>query len=117
MKNKLRSFQEIMRVELQDLRDDIEDLLDSNRKKFEEQKISQHVYMENEALYKNELIGIEEFSQLLLSKKSSEFKNLSEFIQTLKEEFHFLLKQEGIALAVKVCIDRKLLKVSEYVNR
>ncbi len=106
-----------MRVELQDLKDDIEELLDNNKQKFQERKISQRVYMENEALYKNELIGIEEFSELLLSKKLSEFKDLSEFIQILKEEFHILLKREEIALAVKVCIDRKLLKVSEYVNR
>ncbi|MFO7888817.1 MAG: hypothetical protein R6V04_00600 [bacterium] len=117
MKYKIRSFQVIMRVELQDLKEDIEDLLDNNRKKFQEQKISQRVYMENEALYQNELIGIEEFSELLLSKNPSEFKDLSEFIQTLKEEFYILLKKEEIALAVKVCIDRKLLKVSEYVNR
>jgi len=117
MRNKKKYFQEIMRVELQDLQEDIEDLVETNRKKYKDQKITQRVYLENETLYKNELLGIEEFKTLLLSKEPSEFKDLSEFIQTLKEEFHNLLKKEEIALAIKICIDRKLLKVSEYVSR
>lgn len=73
--------------------------------------------MEHEALYKNKLLGIEEFTALLLSKKPTGYNDLSEFIETLKEKFHILLKKEEIAMAVKVCIDRKLLKVSDYVNR
>ena len=117
MKNKIQHFQAILQVELQDLEEDIRDLLDCNRGKFETQLITQRVFMENDALYKNELIGIEEFRILLLSKNPSDFKDLNEFIMTLKEEFHCLLKKEGIALAVKLCIDRKLLKVSKYVDR
>lgn len=117
MKNKNKFFQEIMRLELQDLQEDIDELLQGNREKYENNKITQRVFMENEALYKNELIGLEIFKTLLLDKKPADFKDLAEFILTLKEEFHLVLKKEEIALAVKLCIDRKLLKVSEYVDR
>ena len=55
MKKVKHSFKEIMFIELRDLHQDLELLIEENRQRSENATISERVFQENIALFKNEL--------------------------------------------------------------
>ena len=117
MRDKKKHFLEILRIELTDLREDLNILIQNCKEDFCCRKITEHVFLENTTLFQNELLGVEEFSILMNQIDLEKQENLDEMITKLKNDFEIIRRANEIAPAVKICIERKILKVSQYVKQ
>ena len=117
MRDKKKHFLEILRIELTDLREDLNILIQNCEEDFCCGKITEHVFLENKTLFQNELLGVEEFSILMNQIDPGKKDNLDEMIRQLKDDFEVIRRANAIAPAVKICIERKILKVSKYVKQ
>ncbi|MDO9548690.1 MAG: hypothetical protein Q7J65_06995 [Candidatus Marinimicrobia bacterium] len=116
MKNQLRNFIEILKLELDDLQDDIHSLKKICERKLKDGLITNYVQMENMALYDNELHAINSFRNILNETNPENFDSLEKLVFHLDENFKATMKSCAYAKAGHICIERKMLKVAKYVR-
>lgn len=116
MKHLKQRFVQIMQIELDDLKDDIEHLIEQEEQEKDSGKITKYVYLENLVVLKNELLGIGDFSKLLSEIDCESATPLDEVINAIENSFHSLMKKCGIAPALEPLIKRKIDKVRKYVT-
>ena len=112
-----KHYLQILRIELEDLREDLELLIDECNKRYEKEAITEHVFLANLALFKNELLGVDEFYRIMDETDPETFDTLESMVEYLRTCFREKIKQYGIAEAVNICIERKLEKVAKYVTQ
>ncbi|RKY77718.1 hypothetical protein DRQ07_08395 [candidate division KSB1 bacterium] len=112
-----KHFLKILHVELEDLKEDINDMLSLCREQYESKSITERVYMENASLFQNEIMGIDEFVRQTKQTLPENFETLDELVQYLKKELNVLIQGEGLAPAIEKYINRKMQKVIKYVLR
>jgi hypothetical protein len=117
MRYKKKHFIDFMQIELQDLREDLMYLKEENQRKLDQKIITERVFLENQSLYENELVGIDEFNLIMNNMSLDQFETMDAMIDYLEKAFSQHIRSEGLAPAVKLCIDRKLLKVKEYIEK
>lgn len=116
MKNQLRNFIEILKLELDDLQEDIHTLKKICAHKLKDGLITNYVHMENTALYDNELHAIISFRNILTETNTENFDSLDQLMLHLDKNFKSAMKSCGYAEAGHICIERKMLKVAKYVQ-
>ena len=107
----------ILRIELEDLYEDIEGLIKQTTKERESRNLTNYVYMENLALFKNELLGMDAFGRILDELDLETFATLEEMVDYLKTDFREKVKSVGLAEAIDVLVERKLDKVLHFVTQ
>ena len=107
----------ILRVELEDLQEDIEELIAQITQEREEGGLTNYVFMENLALFRNELLGVDAFGRILDQLDPGAFATLDELVEHLKNTFRAKVKDAGLAKAIEVYVERKLEKVRQYVSQ
>jgi len=115
MKNQIKNFLEIMKLELDDLKDDLHTLKKECKHKLQEGLITNYVHMENMALYDNELHALNSFRRILEVTEPEKFDSIDNLTTHLLETFCTVMKTCGYAEAGRICIERKMLKVAKYV--
>jgi hypothetical protein len=109
-------FIQILRIELDDLKDDIDQLLEACRREREKHELGDHVYLENLAVFKSELLGIGAFSEILDDTDPESFETLEGMIEELGRAFKAEIESRGLAPAVNVAVERKIAKVAKYLS-
>ena len=112
-----KHFLQILEVEMEDLQEDLNDMISLGRDQLNSGEITERVYMSNTSLFQNEKSGINEFMHIIKTTIPDNFDSLEELISYLKKELETLIKGEGIAPAIEIFIERKMLKVTKYVSR
>ena len=112
-----KRFMEILYIELDDLKEDLERLVDETENQRKKGILTEHVYMANLALYKNELLGVKSFNHILDHTDPSGFANLDDLLSHLRHSFQEKVRVGGRARAVNVCVERKLRQVARYVTQ
>ena len=107
----------ILRIELEDLHEDIEGLIRHATEERESGHLTNYVFMENLALFKNELLGVDAFDRILDELDLETFATLEEMVAYLKTDFREKVKSVGLAEAIDVLVERKLDKVLHYVTQ
>ena len=107
----------ILRIELDDLSTDIEHLIQECSQGLEHGIISQNVFMQNLATFKNELLGVHSFQKILDNLQPEEYSDLDSFIEDIRTQFQALLRSHGLVRALQVYVDRKLDKVARYIKQ
>lgn len=115
MKEVKQNFKDIMFVELRDLRQDLELLIEECRERSIKDHITERVFQENAALFKNEILGLQEFSDILEAINPKSYMTLDEMIRELVQQFKEKIKSADLAEAILICINRKMNKVAKYV--
>lgn len=115
MKNMLKNFLRILGIELDDLKEDLECMIGENKRRNESGKITNYVFMENMALFQNELHAIGAFRQIIDQTDIDKFPSVESLIDDLKIKFKEIARTHGYAEAGKICIERKINKVLKYV--
>ncbi len=115
MKHILKNYLRIMSIELDDLREDIKFLIGECKLKRDEDKITNYVYLENIALYNNELHALDAFEKIIARTEAGEFGTLEELIDFLKKEFVEKARTSGYARVIHLLVDRKIQKVAKYI--
>jgi hypothetical protein len=116
MRNQLANFIEILKLEMNDLSDDLRTLKAENDEKLSQELITHYVHMENNALYENELHAIKSFQRLLNTIMVPKFDSIDPLIVHLDEAFGTIMKSCGYAEVGRICIARKMSKVAKYVK-
>ena len=107
----------ILRIELKDLQEDIEVLIQKCTEERERGNLTNYVFMENLALFKNELLGVDAFGRILDETDPKAYDALDEMVEDLKQKFQAKVKASGLAEAINVYVERKLRKVARYVTQ
>ncbi|MCK9483892.1 MAG: hypothetical protein M0R34_05970 [Candidatus Marinimicrobia bacterium] len=113
MRNIIKNFVAILKVEIEDLSADIELLIAECQKKKDAGIITDYVYMENIALYRHELLAVQSFARLLEQTEPDRFEKLDDLVAYLSDAF----RAGGYVRAINICIERKMNKVTRYVTQ
>lgn len=95
MKHKMERYLKILKIELEDLETDIafsEELL---RKKHDEHKITDYVFLENLSTFKSELMGIKEMGHEIDS-LVNKYDSLDDLITDVYKFFEDKVKDAGL---------------------
>ena len=112
-----RNYLVILRIELDDLSTDIERLIEQCSLGAQKGMISQNVFMQNLATFKNELLGVHSFQHILDHIDPDEYENLESMIDDIRARFQRLLKSHGLVGALQLYVNRKLDKVRRYITQ
>jgi len=113
MRNIIKNFVAILKVEIEDLVADIELLISECQRKKETGAITDYVYMENMALYRHELLAVQSFARLLELTDPGAYEKLDDLVKHLTDTF----REGGYVRAINICIERKMNKVTRYVTQ
>lgn len=114
MKQKTARFLAILAVELEDLRDDIQLLAEECEKQSVGDRPNEHVILANLALFRRELIGVDEFNHILTKVNEKKFTTIDELTDYLKKLFDRRARECDLPQAVSICVNRKIDKVAKY---
>ena len=116
MLNKIKNYLTIVFLEIEDLEEDIKYLIEKVEKKKHDGKLTNYVFLENQALLKNEIHALDCFKKLIKKTTANDFKSIEGLIQYLREEFKVIVDANSYAEAILIFVDRKMQKVKTYVN-
>jgi len=116
MREEKKRFLEVMRIELEDLHDDIDFMMKHCDKIFHEHQITEIGYFGNLAVLKSELRGLGIFAQILDSCDPAEYKTLEDLADDLEKKLLNYIKKFCMPPAVDMLVRRKIDKAMSYVR-
>jgi len=116
MRHLKENYLAILRLELKDLHEDIEALIEHLTREKERGHLTNYVFMENLALFRNELLGVDAFGKILDQLDPEAFATLDEMVDHLRISFRAKVKSSGLAEAINIYVERKLVKVRNYID-
>lgn len=111
----INKYIHILEIELDDLESDLNLLIQTHLQKKENEKITNYVFLENLAVIKNEISGIEQFKQILNEIVPDEYTDLDDFTKDLENRFKACVHRSGFVEAVYSFVEKKMKKVIKYV--
>ncbi|MBN1799448.1 MAG: hypothetical protein JW822_12815 [Spirochaetales bacterium] len=110
-------FIHMLQTELEDLIKDIELLMEVQKQRLEKSEITNYVYLENTALFKNEIACLKNFLKFSSQLDLDGFQTHDELGDYIKQEFKNQLEEHCYAQAIESFVDRKLKKIIDYIKR
>lgn len=111
----IRKYLKILRVELEDLYEHIDELIAVNRERRAKKQETEHVCFENVAVLENEKCGLTEFLTVLDRIDPGAYADLDHLIDDLSRRFREKVTSCAIAQAAYLFALRKMRKVRAYV--
>ncbi|MBN1604214.1 MAG: hypothetical protein JW915_21570 [Chitinispirillaceae bacterium] len=116
MLEKVTMFLQMFTMELEDLHKDIELLIEKYKDEHDHEVISNYVFLENLALMKNELFGIDSFLQEVKEIVPASYTDVHDLITHLKKQLLNRCHEKGIASSAFILSERKMNKVLSYID-
>jgi len=111
-----RHFVRLFMVELDDLMDDIQLRIDLNEKRFRDDKITEYVHLENEAVLKHQIGILKKFAEIVDVIDPSNYKDTAGIeADLLARSSDFVSKFEDTE-AVSLLLRRKIEKVRVFIS-
>lgn len=110
-----RTYLRMLRVEIEDLREDIDLLVMEYNRLHEKEELSNYVFSENLTVIRRELLGVDSFFRLIDETEIDRFASLDDLIASLTNTFRGMVRESGLPAVIESYVERKLLKVKEYV--
>ena len=110
-----RTYLRMVRVEIEDLREDIDLLVMEYDRLHENEQLSNYVFSENLTVIRRELLGVDSFFRLIDETDIDRFATLDDLIAHLTSTFRGMVRASGLPAVIESYVERKLLKVREYV--
>jgi hypothetical protein len=117
MKDILHRFIGILKIELEDLEEDINDLLELCQQRKNSKEITNYVYLENKSLLLNEIAGIKNLINDLSSLDTGSFASQEEMFQEIDRMIHSRTREFAYPEAVYSLVKRRLDKVIEFLTQ
>jgi hypothetical protein len=117
MHHRKKHFLQILEIEFEDLQEDIDLLIEQCQKQQQEGRMTEHVFFENIAIFRNEERGLEQFKRIVHELNSDDYADLDALIAECKTRFLRRIKECGMAPFIDILVDRKINKVVRYVNQ
>ena len=116
MKECKEKFISIIKIEMEDLIKDLNNLVDDYKEKKEKDLITNYVFMENLALLRHEMYGIRKFSEILETLKLDSYKDIEEISDCIKDILEKKINLSDFASCLFPMICRRIVKASKYVK-
>ncbi len=116
MRRNINNFLKLIKIETEDIREDIELDVKNCQKRWEERDITEHIYGENMAVFRNQLHGVELFQRILSNIDSTEFSSIEDIINSLHKRFEIELRHTGLFPCIGSAFERKLRKVQRSLE-
>jgi len=116
MQERVEKFLRILRVELEDLEEDINTLAGLTDKRHQDRAITEYVHMENISLLKQEFAGIKRIVDELDKVELMEEETFPDFLARLKQRCRETIHNSAYPDAVFIFVERKIDKVAEYIH-
>lgn len=111
-----KKYVQILRLELEDLEIDIQKLIEHCEQTSKTSTLRANVFLENLALFNNELLAVDIFEKMLDKIDVDKFETLDDLVQHIKSGFEQKVNALGLARAITRMVNRKLEKVADYVG-
>jgi len=115
MRALLNKFISIFRIELEDLREDINDLIEILEKRKDCQEITNYVYMENKGVLLNEIASVKELVDSISTIDACQYESVEEMIADVHKIIETRIQELDLPEAVHDMVQRKFDKVCKYV--
>ena len=116
MKERVSKFLRILKIELEDLEEDINTLAELTEERRRQHAISEYVSLENISLLKQEFAGLKEVVDTLGRVERIGDESFDDFIQRLKKQIREVIIASAYPNAVYIFVDRKIDKVVDYLE-
>jgi hypothetical protein len=116
MVNVLRHYLRLLRVEIQDMLEEIEMLIEHLETRFACDDISSYVRLENEGVLRRELGAIGHFIALVDEIEPANYKSIPEMEQDILSRADEIVKKQEQPEVVLVLLKRKIDKVREFIS-
>ncbi len=116
MKEKLQKYLKVLRVELEDLEEDLKLMSDLYSQREEREEITDYVLNENLSLLKMEIAGIHKVVESIDEIAVEKYSSLDEMIDHIDSIFRERTRDAGFPDSVSELVKRKLLKVARYIQ-
>jgi hypothetical protein len=116
MRQKIAKYLKVLRVELQDLEEDLAIMADLYGQRERRDEITGYVFLENVSVLKGEIAGIESIIRSMDDLPVERFGNLGDFVEHIGELFRERSRAAGYPDGVYALVKRKLDKVRQYIE-
>ena len=116
MRDKYQKYLKVLKIELEDLEEDLRIMAEIYGEREKRDEITQYVFLENLSLLKQEIAGIEQILHSLDSIEVSNFQSLENMVEHVDSLFRHKTDDADFPEAVYALVKRKLLKVSKYIH-
>ena len=108
---------DILKVELTDMGSDLDMLVDDYRRRKEKDEITNYVFLENLAVLKREMYGIDNLLEVLDDLQADQFEDLDALISAVEAGFRRAVEEHDLADALLPMAERKMKKVKTYFKQ
>lgn len=115
MQEKIKKYIKVLRIELEDLEEDLLVMAEIYHQRERKDEITDYVFLENVSLLQSEIAGIEKLLGTLDEIDPSRFGHIDEFVESLDTAFRRKTEDAGYPDSVYELVKRKLKKVSKYI--
>lgn len=115
MKHLLRRFLGILKIELEDLEEDIEDLVEVCQRRKDHHEISDYVYQENKTLLLNEIAAVKSLVHRLDGLDTGGFATQQQLFDEVDRLIQAKTRESAFPEAVYSLVKRRLDKVAQYL--
>ena len=116
MKERVGKFLRILKVELEDLEEDISTLAEMTEERRRQHDLTEYVSLENLSLLKQEFAGIREVVDQIDRLEMVEGESFQQFVDRLKSRIREVIIASAYPDAVYIFVDRKIQKVADYLR-
>lgn len=109
------AFLRILKVEMDDLEQDIELLIREYTEKHDKDEMTNYVFNENLALLQRELFGLQGFREEIAAMDPGEEKSLEELREHLDQRLKKRVEEKGLPNSILLLMERKISKVMNYI--
>ncbi|MBN1834499.1 MAG: hypothetical protein JW820_01550 [Spirochaetales bacterium] len=115
MQARLHKFLDVLRIELQDLEEDLDELVELYKKRADSHDITNYVYLENKGLLVNELRCVASILDSLSEVDASRYESVDAMIDDLERLIGERASACGFPEVVTRLVRRKIAKVRQYI--
>jgi len=115
MRDLKQKYLRILGVELEDLKEDVAQLAEGLTHRWHCEEITDYVFMENLAFFKNEILGTDGLMRDISVVNPDSFASLEELIDHLSTRVTLHIRDHDLPQALCELVQRKLDKVRRYV--
>lgn len=116
MHHRKRNFLKILKIEMDDLKEDIVYLINTAEEEKQNGDISNYVFLGNLAVLKTELLGVDTFEDMLSTVNPDDYESLQQMVDHLQNKVKEEIGRKGLPEAISNLVNRKIAKVADYVE-
>ena len=116
MKSKIMKYLQILKVELEDIEEDLRTMRELNIVRKQNREITDYVCLENMSLLKKEIYGLEILEKAVDQIDPNAFESLDDCVLYLEDFFKSKIAEKDLPEAVYYFVGRKLKKIQGYVE-